>query len=664
MFVKRMSSEDNLPMLKRQRAIIKASCTRTKNYVNAISDINASTIAQLEERKLKLDTYWLEYNSTQTLIEIHDDTEADDRPGFEEAFYALSAKIRELLKPPRSSRSVGIPPSSPSNVSDVSDTLSRVRLPKLNLPTFSGKYDEWFPFFDTFNAVIHTNATLSDVQRFQYLRASLTGDASNVINSLEISDANYEVAWTLLKQRYDNKRIIVQNHIKAIMELPSMIKENSVELRQIADGAAKHLHALQALRLPTSHWDDILVHILSSKVDPLTLREWQSSLTGVELPTLKQFFDFITQRCQMLEVTSKSNVATGKFVVSKSNAKRQSSCAATVKSKCIYCQGEHSIYYCKEFIALPVHRRITEVRNCKICTNCLRSSAHTSSKCTSGNCKVCQAKHNTLLHATNSSITTNASSTASSNLPSQESKDVETSKALNTQAILATHTSNTVNGNHVMLSTVMAYAYDSQGSRRPCRILLDCGSQANFLSRGFLAKLGLQPRPLNVTISGVNGTTAASTQAVHVKVQSRLDSYTFTIDCIIADRVTDKLPAFTLRRRDFDFPRNLKLADPQFHVLSEIDILIGAEIFWDLLCIGQIQCSDKHPKLHKTKLGWILAGRLAEPMRPSPRVHSFHASISNDQLHDQLNRFWQLDNLADHTTTYNLGEALRATFSK
>jgi len=93
---------------------------------------------------------------------------------------------------------------------------AHVRLPKLNLSTFSGKYDEWFLFFDTFNSVIYSNTSFSNTQKFQYLRASLTGGANAIISSLELSDANYDVAWSILKDRYDNKRVNVQTYVKAI----------------------------------------------------------------------------------------------------------------------------------------------------------------------------------------------------------------------------------------------------------------------------------------------------------------------------------------------------------------------------------------------------------------------------------------------------------------
>ncbi|XP_011685765.1 PREDICTED: uncharacterized protein LOC105448720 [Wasmannia auropunctata] len=56
----------------------------------------------------------------------------------------------------------------------------------------------------------------------------------------------------------------------------------------------------------------------------------------------------------------------------------------------------------QDFLALSASRRISEIRSRKICTNCLRSTTHTASKCPSGNCKTCKGKHSTLLHATTS----------------------------------------------------------------------------------------------------------------------------------------------------------------------------------------------------------------------------------------------------------------------
>lgn len=92
-----------------------------------------------------------------------------------------------------------------------------------------------------------------------------------------------------------------------------------------------------------------------------------------------------------------------------------------------------------------------------------------------------------------------------------------------------------------ILSTAVVHIYDNKNSRRSCRVLLDCGSQANFISKSFVTRLGLKPRSLNISISGVNGTVTTSSQVVQVRLQSRTTPYTANIECIITDQVTDKL---------------------------------------------------------------------------------------------------------------------------
>jgi hypothetical protein len=78
--------------------------------------------------------------------------------------------------------------------------------------------------------MVHNNPNLSDVQRFYYLRTSLEGDAVQVIQSMNASGSNYELALTLLKERYENKPLIIKNHIKMIFELSPIVKESHVAL--------------------------------------------------------------------------------------------------------------------------------------------------------------------------------------------------------------------------------------------------------------------------------------------------------------------------------------------------------------------------------------------------------------------------------------------------
>ena len=151
-------------------------------------------------------------------------------------------------------------------------------------------------------------------------------------------------------------------------------------------------------------------------------------------------------------------------------------------------------------------------------------------------------------------------------------------------SFLANYASESSNSEEAMLSTTVVLVCDSDGSRRACWVLLNCGSQTNFTIKKFVEALGLETRPLNVSISGVNGTITSSNYVVRIKLQSRLNSYTAAIECIVTNQITDKIPAVSSAWDKFNFPRNIRL-DPRFHISSDVDLLIGVDLFWNLICV-------------------------------------------------------------------------------
>ncbi|KYM79367.1 hypothetical protein ALC53_10162, partial [Atta colombica] len=52
---------------------------------------------------------------------------------------------------------------------------------------------------------------------------------------------------------------------------------------------------------------------------------------------------------------------------------------------------------------------------------------------------------------------------------------------------------------------------------------------------------------------------------------------------------TGKIPTFSLGRDKFNFLRNIHLADLRFHISSDIDLLIEVDLFWNLICVGQVK---------------------------------------------------------------------------
>ena len=121
-----------------------------------------------------------------------------------------------------------------------------VKLPKLDFKKFSGELLKWQEFWDSFDSAIHSNPSLSPVEKMNYLRAKLEGETSDVISGLALTNANYEEAIRLLQECFGQNEIIVSAHYTSLMDLPASSSHTSA-LRTSYDLIEKHLRSLQTL---------------------------------------------------------------------------------------------------------------------------------------------------------------------------------------------------------------------------------------------------------------------------------------------------------------------------------------------------------------------------------------------------------------------------------
>ncbi|XP_067029583.1 uncharacterized protein [Acropora muricata] len=121
-----------------------------------------------------------------------------------------------------------------------------VKLPKLDFNKFGGELLKWQDFWDSFESAIHSNASLNPVEKMNYLRAKLEGEAEEVISGLTLTNANYEEAIRLLQNRFGQNEIIINAHYSSLMDMPSSSSSTSA-LRTSYDSIEKHLRSLQAL---------------------------------------------------------------------------------------------------------------------------------------------------------------------------------------------------------------------------------------------------------------------------------------------------------------------------------------------------------------------------------------------------------------------------------
>lgn len=97
---------------------------------------------------------------------------------------------------------------------------AQLKLPKLELMTFDGRYSEWLAFKDLFKAAIIDNNSLSNAQKLQYLKTTLKGEAERIVKSFPITHAIFQEAWKLLEKRYNNLREVVFAILKKFFSQP------------------------------------------------------------------------------------------------------------------------------------------------------------------------------------------------------------------------------------------------------------------------------------------------------------------------------------------------------------------------------------------------------------------------------------------------------------
>ena len=151
-------------------------------------------------------------------------------------------------------------PRAPEGAAKVQNS-NAVQLPKIKIPSFDGEYLKWTSFRDLYVQVVHTQA-ISNTQKMFYLSTNLTGEAKALIKHLPLTDDNYDAAWAILENRYNNKRLLVTSLLNKLFGQPALTQESAAAIRSLHDISNEALFGLRNLSLPVESWDAVLVHLL------------------------------------------------------------------------------------------------------------------------------------------------------------------------------------------------------------------------------------------------------------------------------------------------------------------------------------------------------------------------------------------------------------------
>ncbi|XP_037930364.1 uncharacterized protein LOC119665129, partial [Teleopsis dalmanni] len=516
-------------------------------------------------------------------------------------------------------------------------TDCKLPLPRISLPKFDGNYMRWVEFKDLYMELVH-NTDISDSKKMHYLTTSLDNEPKGLIRHLPVVGENYNIAWTLLTSRYENKRLLVTTLLNKLMGQSSIKRESAPALKSLHDVSKECIHGLKAQGVPVEHWDIILVHLLLRKLDAETLTAFEQGLTdNKRLITIDELLKFLEHRFQSLEARGKGDSSFTR------------TCASATKfglsKTCPICNKDgHMVYACKKFETANLSQRWNWVKEFNLCVNCLRIG-HRADECNSRHCTKCSKKHNTLMHNPKGNQYTKGTVLQGNNSTPQQTGQASVSNQSSNKITLLTNNTRQ-ESNYVLLGTARIRLLASNGRQIECRAVLDSGSQINLITNRLSQKLGCKPRPTLMSMEGVGANESKIRHQTIIRVQSTLNEFVAEMDAHIIPKIVSDQPMQYLNIESWDIPKELTLADPDFNKPGRIDCLLGAEIFFKLLIEGQIKLAGSLPTLQNSIFGWVVAGNV-ETLNSSTATCGI---CTTKELEESILKFWESEEIPDSTS--------------
>ncbi|GBO05931.1 hypothetical protein AVEN_83835-1, partial [Araneus ventricosus] len=97
---------------------------------------------------------------------------------------------------------------------------------------------------------IHENDSLSEVSKFNYLKAHLGGSALSTVEGFALTPENYEIAIKLLKERFGRSDVLINTHLNNLLRIcPLKNSDDIVSFRKMFDNIQTEIRSLESLNV-------------------------------------------------------------------------------------------------------------------------------------------------------------------------------------------------------------------------------------------------------------------------------------------------------------------------------------------------------------------------------------------------------------------------------
>ena len=427
----------------------------------------------------------------------------------------------------------------PTGVSGIwsQPTLGPLKPPQLDISTFSGDVLKWQEFWDAFEASIH-RATYAPVDKFNYLKSKLTGDALEAISGYQLSNDNYKVVIDVLKKRFGNQQLIINAHYCSLSHLPPATNHIG-KLRHCYDTIERHLRSLEAIGENINHRHFIAL-ILEKLPQRVRYQLYIQKPDGEEW-TVTQLRQLLGRYISAMEMAGSESPETmtahhnNSGPVGQRNRPPQprptaegllASNSRNTQARCMYCTESHWSDECPKYSILQARKE-----NLKgSCFNCLKKG-HVLKDCTldraCAHCGKRKSHHRSLC------------------------------QKLFKAPIEKTESNMMASSNQVLMQTATVVVKNSQGnSSVSVRLILDSGSQRSYITESLAKGLKLTIDPtekLSVVTFGSDKPKRIDYRPSKLELLLK-DGSVKSLKVAVVPSITGKINRVPLKKEDIEFP--------------------------------------------------------------------------------------------------------------
>ena len=407
----------------------------------------------------------------------------------------LNTKFNYFTTGPSGGQGPGLPGGGASNLGQ----FTAPKLQQIHITPFSGDKDvlEFSDLLKSFNDLVGDRSNLTKSAKLIYLKSFLSGGALDCVKHLSNEDDNFDIAISFLKKEFLDKDLVVDRHMKRLMNLKAPNYSDVGSLRSFLTEARTSIYELRNFGYDCTSGDTLGSKIVSFLLYEKLSRNFKykmSFLTGTDYLTVELILQHYPEVIKSLTKTQAKKDDKTEKPLSKQKKGNNSSKTETngtgnsalqtfhtradsfdekssgAKQKtCKLCNGEHSMLRCTEYNS-PI-LRVTRLDQLKLCRHC--SGKHDSDKCRgikgelSFKCNNC---------GTHEHITAVCS---------------QVSDKQNRICIFNNYKTDNEVAGPVLLPSIFAIMHSDRDEVVLARCIVDPGSQSSYISSHLKSKLGL-----------------------------------------------------------------------------------------------------------------------------------------------------------------------------